>query len=88
MQWGSYAFLAGLLIGVLIGWMFAGFVGTIVRFGLIMVAVIPLVLMYVVWRRYIAPWLRPPVERPYNGPVDAIETRAVVQGQAREPIRR
>jgi hypothetical protein len=92
MQWGGYGFLAGLLIGVLVGWMFAGFVGAFVRVAIFLAAIIPIVLVFLAWRKFIAPWLRPPIERTYDDPVgaiDAIETRAVVQQQSvREPLTR
>jgi hypothetical protein len=88
LQWGRYGFVAGLILGVLIGWMFSGVVATIVRFGILLAIIVPLIALYVVWRKFLAPWLRPPAERPDYGPADAIETRAVVQRTVREPIRR
>jgi hypothetical protein len=84
-QWGSFGFFAGILLGVLLGWFFAGFVGAFIRVAIVALVVIPVVLVYLAWRRYIAPWLRPPAERRYVGPVNAIETRAVVQGGVPDP---
>ena len=40
-------FLAGLIIGMLIGWFFHGFVGLVVRFGFVLLLLIPLA--FVVW---------------------------------------
>jgi hypothetical protein len=81
MQWGSYGFLAGILTGIVLGWMFNGFVGAFVRVGMVLLVVLPLVLAYVGWRRFIAPLLRSPSPEPYGGvntPLGAIETRGVV----------
>ena len=79
-QWGSFGFVAGVLLGVLIGWFFAGFIGAFIRVAMVALVIVPVVLVYVAWRKFIAPWLRPPAERHYVGPVNAIETRAVVHG--------
>lgn len=40
-------FLAGLVVGMLIGWFFHGFVGLVVRFGFVLLLLIPLAV--VVW---------------------------------------
>ena len=79
-QWGSFGFVAGILLGVLIGWFFAGFIGAFIRVAMVALVIVPVVLVYVAWRKFVAPWLRPPAERHYMGPVNAIETRAVVRG--------
>ena len=79
---GKFRFFAGILLGVLLGWIFAGFIGAFIRIAMVALVVVPVVLAYLAWRRYIAPWLRPPAERHYVGPV-AIETRAVVHGVCR-----
>src|SRR5918998_3697588 len=84
-QWGSLGFLAGILLGVLMGWFFAGFVGAFIRVAMVALVAVPVVLAYLAWRKYVAPWLRPPAERHYVGPVNAIETRAVVQGAVPDP---
>jgi hypothetical protein len=83
MQWGSYGFLAGVVVGVLAGWFFAGFVGALIRVAIIAIAVVPVVLIYIAWRRYVSPWLRPPASQPYIAPMGAIETSAVVHGAGR-----
>ena len=88
MQWGGYGFMAGIALGVLMGWFFAGFIGAFVRVAMVALAVIPLVLLYIAWRKFIAPILRPPVRREYVQPGYAIETRAVVRGTEREPLPR
>ncbi|MBA2521448.1 MAG: hypothetical protein H0V24_17475 [Chloroflexia bacterium] len=49
-QWGSYGFLPGLLIGVVLGWIFSGVVSWVVRFGLALLILIPLVLLFFAWR--------------------------------------
>jgi hypothetical protein len=86
-QWGSYGFLAGIFIGVMLGWLFAGFIGAFIRVAMVALVLVPIVLVYVAWRKIVAPWLRPPVEPQYRyiAPDNAIETRAVVHGAVAEP---
>ena len=45
----------------------------------------PKVFPLIATRHPAAPWLRPPAERHYVGPVNAIETRAVVHGGVSDP---
>lgn len=85
MQWGSYGFIAGVVVGLFMGWMFAGFVGAFVRLALVAIIAVPAVLLFLGWRRYVAPWLRPPQKPEYVGPAGAIETRAVVRPMVHEP---
>jgi predicted lipid-binding transport protein (Tim44 family) len=87
-QWGSFGFLAGILLGVLMGWFFAGFVGAFIRVAMVALVVVPVVLIYLAWRKFVAPLLRAPAEQHYVGPVNAIETRAVVNGAMSDPRRR
>ena len=84
-EWGSFGFVAGILLGVLIGWFFAGFIGAFIRVAMVALVIVPVVLVYLAWRKFIAPWLRPPAERHYVGPVNAIETRAVVHRAVPDP---
>ncbi|HEX2282256.1 MAG TPA: hypothetical protein VHG52_10910 [Thermomicrobiales bacterium] len=83
--WGGFGFFAGIIIGVLLGWFFAGFVGAFIRVALVALVIVPVVLAYLGWRRFIAPWLRPPAENHYGEPINAIETRAVVHGGVPDP---
>ncbi|MCD6027874.1 MAG: hypothetical protein K0S78_48 [Thermomicrobiales bacterium] len=92
-QWGGYGFIAGIVLGVLIGWFFAGFIWAFIRVGMVALVVIPAVLLFIGWRKYVAPMLRSPVQREpmrheYIDPGYAIETRAVVHGTEREPLPR
>ena len=84
-QWGSFGFLAGIVLGVLMGWFFAGFVGAFIRVALVALVIVPVVVAYLAWRKFVSPWLRPPAERHSMGPVNAIETRAVVHGAVPDP---
>ena len=84
-QWGSVGFFAGIVLGVLLGWFFAGFVGAFIRVAMAALVFVPVVLAYLAWRKFIVPWLRPPADRHYVGPVNAIETRAVVHGGVPDP---
>ena len=78
-QWGSYGFMAGIVVGVMLGWFFNGIVGAIFRLGMAAVIIIPLVLVFIAWRKVIVPWLRPPTGNGYSSsPIGAIETRGVV----------
>jgi membrane protein implicated in regulation of membrane protease activity len=84
-QWGSFGFLAGILLGVLMGWFFAGFVGAFIRVALVALVIVPVVVAFLAWRKFVAPLLRPPAERHSMGPINAIETRAVVHGAVPDP---
>ena len=84
-QWGSYGFLAGILLGVFIGWFFAGFIFAFIRFAMLALVIVPVVLVFLAWRKYITPWLQPPAEPRYVGPANAIETRAVVHESVADP---
>ena len=92
MQWGGYGFMAGIVLGVLIGWSFAGFIGAFIRVGVVALVLVPVALLYIAWRKFVAPILRPPVQREYvreyGDSGNAIETRAVVRGAEREPLLR
>ena len=97
MQWGSYGFIAGIVIGIMIGWMFSGFVGLVIRFGLALLVLIPIVLLYLAYRKFIAPVRRVmTVEYVNSQPATysggygsqvgygSIETRHVVRGAPAE----
>ena len=87
-EWGSYGFFAGLAIGVMVGWFFSGFIGAFLRVGMVALIAIPIVLLFIAWRRFVTPLVQPPVRREYAAAPDAIEAQAVVQRDMREPIRR
>ena len=86
-QWGSFGFLAGILVGVMMGWFFAGFIGAFIRVAMVALVIVPIVLIYIAWRKVVAPWLRPWAEHQYQyiGSDNVIETRAVVRGAVAEP---
>ncbi len=50
-QWGSYGFVAGIVLGAILGWLFHGVVGTVIRFGLVALLLVPLFAAFLVWRR-------------------------------------
>ena len=50
-QWVSYGFIAGVVLGLILGWLFHGVVGWIFRFGLVALLLVPLVALFIVWRR-------------------------------------
>lgn len=90
MHWGGYGFLAGIFLGILMGWFFAGFIGAFIRVAIVALALVPLILLFIAWRKIVAPFRRPPMERQYaeREYVEsgyAIETPVVVRGAAREP---
>ena len=88
MQWGGYGFMAGIVLGVLMGWFFAGFIGAFIRVGVVLLVLVPVVLLFIAWRKFVAPAFRPPAAREYVEPGYAIETRSVVRSEEREPLRR
>src|SRR5215213_8889826 len=65
-QWGSYGFVAGILVGVLFGWFFAGFIGAFIRVAMVTLVIVPIVLIYIAWRKVVVPWLRPSAARQYQ----------------------
>ena len=50
-RFAGYGLVAGLLIGVVLGWMFHGIVGTILWLMLIAVILTPFVLAVIFWQR-------------------------------------
>ncbi|MFN8661898.1 MAG: hypothetical protein U0075_08405 [Thermomicrobiales bacterium] len=97
MQWGGYGFIAGIVLGVMIGWMFSGFVGLVIRFGLALLVLIPIILLYLAYRKFVSPVRRMmTVEYVNSQPVTysggygtpggygSIETRHVVHGAPAE----
>lgn len=78
-QWGSYGFLPGLLIGIVLGWIFSGVVTWVVRFGFALLILIPLVLLFFAWRWWTARAGSSQVimyEYPPRQAGDAIDTRS------------
>lgn len=45
------AFVTGLVLGILLGWLFSGLVGAVMRFGLLLVLLVPLILALMFWWR-------------------------------------
>jgi hypothetical protein len=97
MQWGSYGFIAGIVLGVMIGWMFSGFVSLVIRFGLVLLVLIPILLLYVAYRKFVSPVRRMMTVEYINtqpatyaggygapGGYGSIETRHVVHGTPAE----
>jgi membrane protein implicated in regulation of membrane protease activity len=51
-RWARYAFGIGLIIGILLGWVFQAVITFLFRFGLAMLLLIPLLIVaYLLWRR-------------------------------------
>lgn len=46
-----YAFIAGLLVGIMFGWFFHGLISMAVRFGVVAVLLIPIALLVFMWWR-------------------------------------
>lgn len=67
-QWLSYGFIPGLVTGVILGWLFHGVVGTILRFVLVALLLVPFVVAFIVWRRL----------ADKRGRDDALESRSFV----------
>ena len=84
-QWGSYGFMAGLVVGVLLGWMLSGFIGAFVRVGIVALIVVPLVLLFLAWRRYVTPLFQPPAEREVIAAPHVIDAQVITPSQMREP---
>lgn len=55
-RWSTpYVFLAGLVIGIILGWVFQGIVGTLVRLALLAILVAGAIYLFTLWRRSRAP---------------------------------
>ncbi len=50
-RWGGYGFFSGLLLGVILGWLFHGVVSTALWVVLVIVLLIPLAAVVIGWRR-------------------------------------
>jgi F0F1-type ATP synthase assembly protein I len=48
-RWSSCGLIAGLAIGIILGWLFSGFVGAVVRLAVILLFLIPLIAALVFW---------------------------------------
>jgi hypothetical protein len=42
-RWAGWGLIVGLIMGMFLGWMFHGFVGAIIKIGIVMIFLIPLV---------------------------------------------
>ena len=50
-QWISYGFIPGIVLGLILGWLFHGVVGTLLRFLLVAIVLAPLVIGFIAWQR-------------------------------------
>ncbi len=51
MQWSAYGFIAGILIGLVLGWLFHGVIGTIINFLIVAALLLPFIIAFIFWRR-------------------------------------
>lgn len=51
MRWAAYGLLAGMFIGLFLGWMFHAFVGILVRLTIIAIILAPFVVALIFWMR-------------------------------------
>jgi F0F1-type ATP synthase assembly protein I len=55
-RWSTpYVFIAGLVVGVILGWLFQGIIGTLVRFALLALLIAGIVFFLNVWRKSKSP---------------------------------
>jgi uncharacterized membrane protein YfcA len=55
-RWSTpYVFLAGLVIGIILGWVFQGIIGTLVRLAIVAIVVIAALYILNLWRRSKSP---------------------------------
>lgn len=84
-QWGGYGFVAGLLLGLLLGVFFYGVVSFVIRYGVVILLLVPLIWLFFAWRG------RRPPERPLGraevapmGRNDSpVESGYVIEGRAK-----
>ena len=50
-RWAAYGVAAGLIFGMILGWMFHGFVGLIVKIFVILVLLAPFVAAFLFWQK-------------------------------------
>jgi Na+-driven multidrug efflux pump len=50
-QWSAYGFIAGILIGLVLGWLFHGVIGTVVNFLIVAALLTPFIIAFIFWRR-------------------------------------
>ncbi len=50
-RWARQGFFAGLLVGVLLGWFFHGFISFVLQFGLVLLLLLPLLVIGWLWWR-------------------------------------
>ncbi len=50
-RWIRFAFLAGLVVGVLLGWFFHGVISLFMQFGLVAILLLPLLVIGFLWWR-------------------------------------
>lgn len=50
-RWARHGFLAGLILGLLMGWFFHGVISVFVRFGLVLLLLLPLLAIGYLWWR-------------------------------------
>ena len=50
-RWGGYGFIGGIVLGLILGWAFHKIVGAILWVGFVGLALVPLLLVFLVWRR-------------------------------------
>jgi hypothetical protein len=48
-KFGCFGLAIGLFIGVMMGWMFHGFVSIVVRFGIVAILLVPLIIVAWYW---------------------------------------
>ncbi len=92
LQWTVYGFIAGILIGMVLGWLFHNIIGAAFTFLIVAALLIPFVLAFLFWRK-VQDERRPnvpPAPAPYDpsltgGP--AIETTYTISEHA-EPRER
>ena len=50
-RWSGYGFMTGIIVGAILGWMFNKVVGAILWVGVVGLALVPLLIVFLVWRR-------------------------------------
>ena len=51
LQWTTYGFIAGILIGMVVGWIFSGIISAAFNFLLVAALLIPFILAFLFWRK-------------------------------------
>jgi uncharacterized membrane protein YfcA len=87
LQWTVYGFIAGILIGLVLGWLFHGIITAAFNFLLVAALLVPFILAFLFWRKVQSERRAdvPPPPAPYDpslAPGQTVETTYTIADRA------